>query len=147
MNFPTTIIKIIQSFLKDRTFIVKIQNEKSSPQNIEYGVPQGSVLGPILFNIYMSDIPNLGVDINLAMFADDTAIFSSGIAYVEVHQKLQSAIVQLEKYFHKWKIKINSDKTQAIWFSRRRKACFLPENSQLQIGSINIDWSEHCRYL
>lgn len=146
-NFPMPIIKIIQSFLSDREFVVILNKKSSSTQATVSGVPQGSVLGPILFNIFVADLPQIGDNVQIAMFADDTAIFASGILYSDVHHTLQESLNKLEDYFKKWKIKINAQKTKAIWFSRRRKPCFLPGNVNLHLGSVNIEWSEHCRYL
>lgn len=109
------------------------------------GVPQGSVLSPALFNIYLSDFPQLP-NCELAMFADDTGIYSTDVLGIDVETKIQSGLNIIYPYLSKWKIKLNASKTQAIFFTRKRKACFLPSNN-LSINGIEIDWTDSVKYL
>ena len=66
-----------QSYLTDRTQYVEVNNESSSLQRILTGVPQGSILGPFLFLIYMNDIPNASNLFTFIFYADDTTLFST----------------------------------------------------------------------
>lgn len=72
-NYPITIIRLIQSYLYDRKSQVRVNHVNSEEKVIRAGVPQGSVLGPALFSIYINDIVQFAKT-KLAMFADDTAI-------------------------------------------------------------------------
>ena len=65
---------MIRSFLSNRKQLVRIGNEKSSLKCIQCGVPQGSVLGPLLFILYVNDLPSF-VNSDVKLFADDTTIF------------------------------------------------------------------------
>ena len=67
-------LKWIQAFLSDRTQTVILENEKSNTVPVTPGVPQGSVLGPILFLIYINDLPD-SIKSKVRLFADDTAIY------------------------------------------------------------------------
>lgn len=68
-------LKLIKSFLSDRRQYVEIGEDKSSVLSISCGVPQGSVLGPLLFMVYLNDINNLGLWGKIVMFADDVSVF------------------------------------------------------------------------
>jgi hypothetical protein len=116
---------IIYSFLNDRTFQVSFGNSKSSVCNIPYGVPQGAVLSPTLYNFFTSDDPTVD-GCELATFADDTALFVSSSDPTAVCDGLQEQLDSLTDYFKRWKIKVNSSKTQAIYFTRCWSSLRLP---------------------
>jgi hypothetical protein len=70
MKYSTSLIKLIGSFLSQRKFVVSVEGEMSTQRVMQAGVPQGSVLSPTLFNMYINDaFQTQGV--NLAFFADD----------------------------------------------------------------------------
>jgi len=71
---PHTYFNVIKSYLTGRYFRVKFKEVHTDLHKIEAGVPQGSVLGPILYTLFTADIP-LTPDVTLATFADDTAIY------------------------------------------------------------------------
>lgn len=76
IGIPLYLIKILQSYLKNRTFKVQINEAHSKLQSVVAGVPQGSILGPALFIYYINDIPRHN-DTILTLFADDTGILSA----------------------------------------------------------------------
>ena len=69
------VLEWIRCFLTKRTQSVMINGKKSKPAKVLYGVPQGSVLGPILFLIYVNDLPNTA-DTTVKLFADDTKTYT-----------------------------------------------------------------------
>lgn len=145
MNFPTEIIKIIQCFLKDRTFQVHIGSQSSRIFEVPAGCPQGSCLSPILYNIYTADFPNLDY-CTMSVFADDTAIICSGNLAQEIINKLQRALTEVTLYFNRWKIMLNASKSQAIYFTRKRKECFIPQNN-FNVQGMSIQWDNTVKYL
>ena len=73
LAFSNHSIKCFQSYLCDRRFWVNIKNKYSSTTKMECGVPQGSILGPLLFLLYVNDMKQ-AVDCNLSLYADDSCL-------------------------------------------------------------------------
>jgi hypothetical protein len=145
VNFPIYLIKIVQSFLNERYFRVKINSIMSEKFFIRAGVPQGSVLGPILYNIFTFDIPKFN-NTFLSMFADDTAIYTAHKYPANIVIRLQLALDAVAKYFLKWKISINVEKTVAIYFTRRRNERYFPSH-EIQLNNKGIPWCQSIKYL
>lgn len=112
---------------------------------IKAGCPQGSCLSPILYNIYTADIPHLE-DSTLSIFADDTAILYSGELSCDILPKLQLSLNRLLEYYKKWKIVVNSDKCQAIFFTRKRKNCYIPQTN-IVVNNRPVEWENNVKYL
>lgn len=145
INTPPYITKLIDSFLKDRKFSVYIQNKSSDTHDIHYGVPQGAVLSPVLYNIYTYDVP-IDPDCNIVQFADDTAFFRSHRCAKSIMKSLEKYGRTLHRYFKLWKISINSSKSQSIFFTNRRTKQIPQRN--LHIFGDEIQWEpEHVKYL
>lgn len=111
---------------------------------MQYGVPQGAVLSPTLYNIYTHDAPQLQ-HCNLSLFADDTAFYCASRYVKHIEKSLQSAVSKYKAYFTRWKIKMNENKTQAIFFTKRRSKQI--PTGPLRIGSSLIEWSNSVKYL
>lgn len=144
-NFPRHLVRLVQSFLNDRSFRVHIGSSYSERKEIRSGCPQGSCLSPLLYNLYTADFPQLE-NCMVSVFADDTAILSSAVSPAEITANLQTALTAAQEYFQKWKIMINTSKTQAIYFTRRRSQRFLPQVS-LEFDNYLISWNQNVKYL
>lgn len=136
------LIKLISSYLCDRQFTVNVNSTSSEPRRIPAGVPQGSVLGPYLFLLYLNDIP-VQPHTKLACFADDTASFTSSKDVNLIIDRLQLSLSNLLTFFTDWKLKLNETKTEAIIFTRSRK---VPQR-RLTILNHQINWSPSAKYL
>ena len=97
------------------TSIVSISTSSSLLPVIS-GVPQGSVLGPLLFLIYVNDIPSIALNSSIYMFADDTK-FSKSISQFNDSAQLQSDINSLANWCHQWGLSLNSQKCACLRFS------------------------------
>lgn len=145
-KFPNYVIRLVQSFLKKRSFFVTVGNSKSPAKSIPAGVPQGSVLSPILFNLFITDLGETFETSGSAFFADDTAIFCSGTNPNKITEKLCKSADQLSKYCLKWKIKLNAAKTQAIFFTKKKSKDKLPGQT-INLNGTPLPWSNNIKYL
>lgn len=102
------------SFLSDRLQYVLVDEAKSDFKPILFGVPQGSVLGSILFLIYINDMANLPLLGNVLQFADDTACFYPAIDFAELMQSINHDLQILSKFFTINKLTINANKKEFI---------------------------------
>ena len=106
------ILKWIEAFLRNRTQIVKVNGEKSFSAPVLSGIPQGSVLGPLLFVIYINDLPD-NINSDSFLFADDTKILRQ-ISSTEDSIQLQGDLKSLEEWSKKWLLRFNADKCHVL---------------------------------
>ncbi|GFU07110.1 RNA-directed DNA polymerase from mobile element jockey [Trichonephila clavipes] len=124
-----------------KNYKVRVHNTFSLPHRVNIGVTQGSLLGPVLFNIYLNDIPSHPQTM-LNLYADDTAILATYKNHKTVTLDLNKHLALLENYFNQWKIKINVEKTVAVLFTKRIKPVKPPT-----LYSTPLQWSQSTKYL
>lgn len=147
MGLPDRLVLIIQDFLCNRSFRYRVEGTLSEPHRIRAGVPQGSVLSPILFSLFTNDIPKES-DVHYALFADDTAIFTTSRSPELTVRRLQRAIATLGEWFRLWRIEVNPDKSSAILFTRINS----PEQTTQRLPAVRlfdspIPWARKVKYL
>ena len=111
-NFPIYLTKMVQNYLSDRTLQVSYQNSKSDRLPVRAGVPQGSILGSVLYNIFTSDLPDMSEGRPRSLFAGDTLLSAKGRSLHVVCSRLQNTLNEFLGYLKKWKISPNASKTQ-----------------------------------
>ncbi|GBP67634.1 Probable RNA-directed DNA polymerase from transposon BS [Eumeta japonica] len=118
LQVPDRLIFIIQNFLSNRYFTFRHERTHSTRRLIRAGVPQGSALSPLLYSAYTNDIPRPSSGVQLALFADDTALFykSRNRSTLSTFLRLQRAIDELGQWFRLWRIEVNPEKSAAIQF-------------------------------
>lgn len=144
-GFPFYIQKILKSFLTQRSFVVSINNCLSSPRNIPAGLPQGSVLSPLLYSIFTADFV-VSRNQEAAFYADDSALICSGKVSDAIVKKLKNSLTSASRYFSKWKIRINQEKTQAILFPFNKSPKRRPTMPLIFDGTI-INMQDDIKYL
>lgn len=141
-NIPKSTVAMISSYLRHRTFRVQINGHSSEERSAEAGVPQGSVLAPLLFTIFTRDTPRTART-QLYLYADDTALTTRAKQPAIIHKNLQNAASELERWFSRWRFKVNPAKSRAIILTRKR----LPEMETVKIFGEDIPWVKQVKYL
>jgi hypothetical protein len=111
-GFNEKIVQWNKDFLSDRTHQVVVQGATSSPARVKSGIPQGSVMGPLLFVIYINDLPDK-IKTNVKLFADDTKIYNS-IGKPKDCESLQDDLSYLEEWSNLWLLKFHPDKCSVL---------------------------------
>lgn len=142
---PKYLCKLVADFLKERTFSVSINGAVSTRKTISAGLPQGSILSPLLYSVYTSDF-SPPVYMKTAYYADDTALITSSKLTKALLKKMEKGLATCDKYFYKWKIKINPTKTQAIIFPYNKSPKRTPTR-QLNFGNETIAINDYVKYL
>lgn len=132
---------ILISYLANRTFQVKYNKAISSEFEIGAGVPQGSVLGPLLYVLYTADIPTSN-KVLISTFADDTALLSSNACAKTASKQLQTHLNLVQDWLHTWKIKVNELKSKHITFTLRNNTC-----EEVRINNIPVPQANEVTYL
>lgn len=113
-----TCLSWFKSYLEIRTQYTSIGNLKSKKAYVNNGVPQGSVLGPILYLIYVNDIGFNNINSRIIMFANDSVILSTHPNQTHAYMQLNEDLIQIAGYFKNLNLLLNPDKTKIMNFSR-----------------------------
>ena len=155
-----TLLKWIESYLKDRSFHVIVKGELSESQPVKSGVPQGSILGPLLFLLYIHDLPDFcntqGVSIKL--FADDLKAYHiSNSKNIHFTKPLKTFIAKVLDYCNRNGLQINAKKCSIMHLGKGNPElpytmesaqipALEPDNSVRDLGvhfSVDLKWEKH----
>ena len=154
-----------KSYLSGRTQYIQYDNSKTEMANISCGVPQGSILGPLLFLIYVNDLKSSSKILNPIMFADDTNLFYSHKNIKSLFDMMNKELKHISEWFRANKLSLNASKMRYTFFHKLQIADDIPlqlpplwinnilikrEYSLKFLGVIldeNLSWKSHIKLL
>ena len=136
----------IKSYLSNRKQYVDMNGTLSNTEAITVGVPQGSILGPLLFLIYINDLPASLEQLIPVMFADDTNLIIKGKNLTELTSAINQDLKSLNDFFKANKLKLNVNKTKMVCF-RKKGQNFEKEDLKIVLDEIPLDCEDQATFL
>ena len=127
-----------KSYLSDRKQSCFLNGESSSFKSVECGIPQGSCLGPLLFIIYINDLPNTLKNITPSIFADDTGISVSSDSVPYIQRLLREDISAIQRWMHENKLTLNALKTEFILIASKPRLKEIEETCCIEVQGETI---------
>lgn len=139
-------LQLLASYLTDRFQYTVLNNVSSSHHRMLHGVPQGSVLGPLLFLLYINDFQNCTEDASFRLFADDTVVIISHSDLNQLTQIANNVIVKITEWLHSNKLSLNVEKTSFMFFHVNKRSTN-QEIPLLMHNNIMMSHSTSTKYL
>ena len=146
--------KWLTSYLENRKQCTMVNGSLSSEEKIGCGVPQGSVLGPLLFLIYINDLNNWLETEDIQLYADDTVVYAAGKTTEEIEMQLNLTLKKLSEWCQLNRVTINNSKSKTVLFGTRLTSkdkikCLLGDTELEQIDNyryLGVDLDRHLNY-
>ena len=140
-----TPLALIKSYLNNRYQYVQFENCKSDLLEVKTGIPQGSILGPLFFSVFINDIVTSSSKLSFLMYADDTTIYFNLEDFPALNREheINKRTRKLNIWFKLNKLTLNVDKTKCMFFHKRRAV----PSINLSMNNIPIDIVPHFNYL
>lgn len=139
------VLNLLRSYLSNRNQVVQIKDSLSQPATINRGVPQGSLLGPLLFLLYINDLPTCLKYTNCILYADDTTLFVGDENLTNVTERLNNDLKNISLWCEKNQLHINPAKTSFMVFHSHQRE--LPSTPSVFIGNHCIAASRSAVFL
>jgi ribonuclease HI len=137
-------LRTINSFISERRITTRLSNHKSKAIKVADGLPQGAVLSPLLFLVYINDLPEcLPAGVETPMFADDCCVYATSDDTHHLQGLLNKAINRFSQWTTRWKLQLSPQKTQAILFTLTP----IPPDLNLHLQGEEIPIQKKAKYL
>jgi hypothetical protein len=148
-GFDDDVVKWFKSYLAHRGHKTFCNNTYSNINYVNIGVPQGSVLGPLLFLLFVNDINNYLGNVTCNMYADDVILYCAAPTLQEVNNNLQNAINSINEWYTNNMLVVNASKSNAmIVTTRQRESHYVNKNDFIvKLGDGTLQVVDCCRYL
>lgn len=148
LGFEGNVLKWLRNYLSSRRQKVKYEDCVSTEIEVGVGVPQGSILGPLLFVLYMNDISSVCKSVNYHLFADDTIIYLSDLGIDELVVKTNKILESVSDWMEVNKLKLNITKTKGMIIGKKsHREAFLSSNLELKLCGQRVEIVEEMKYL
>ena len=142
-NIRGSALDLFRSYLTNRWQYVKLNNTKSDMKLIDIGIPQGSILGPLLFLLYINDLPNAS-NFYVKLFADDTVLSLSCKSFNELNKTINTEIKKIYDWLVANRLTLNVDKSKFMIITSKR----VPKNKfKVRINGIPLKRCASYKYL
>ena len=139
-------LRLFRSYLTDRKQSVLINGEFSEPRTITLDVPQGSILGPLLFNMYINSLPNAVKKTRMILYADDAVLFCDASTRQDLQIALERDFTKISNWYTDNRLTINVKKTKLMLAGSKRMLSLF-EDFELQPNGTQIDRVQSFKYL
>ena len=170
LNFSKAFLVLVLNYMSNREQFVKIDDRTSNKMTIDFGIPQGSILGPMFLNLYVADLQeNIDQQVTCFQYADDSTFYKH-CKYIDLLQceaEMNTALVQLSDWSYDSNLALNAGKTKCMFFSTQQMASthslHLHETSLAVDGKLlerirvtkllglhiteNLTWNDHIKQL
>ena len=146
LGFRTSTVNWFESYLSERKQVTVVDDEVSDVRQINCGVPQGSILGPLLFICYINDLARNCLLSTPFIYADDTALLVHGNNAREIEAKLGMDLKGISSWFHRNKLSLNSQKTKSMLFCGNRST-MKHETLSISVNNTPIENVDEMKYL
>jgi hypothetical protein len=144
LGFSKSVINWFTSYLSSRTVVTSINNSTSNARSVTVGVPQGSILGPLLFLIFINDLPQCLNNCKSILYADDTLLYYSAKSTTELEAKINADLQSLSHWLNNNLLTLNYEKTKFMIFTNRKQSFI---NVNITIQNEKVSQEKSMKYL
>ena len=127
--------------------MVQFYDNTSPTLPVVSGIGLGTILGPILFIFYINDITTVIKNLKINMYADNCILYTSGIDWNRMRQKVQPEVCNIQRWYHHNRLKINDNKSKVLLFGSGNKLGKIDFSNNISLGNVPLAFTTKYKYL